>query len=111
MVNGQVPKDIILAKLQSSKSNFDLSTTGLVRLNDSKVSQDTIKVMMVPPPPVAVPVQVAPVSPPSPATLAVVPLTRATRKVAPAANPPSKKVDSLKKDSKAVPVKNPPTVD
>lgn len=51
MVTGQVPKDIILAKLQSSKSNFDLSTTGLVRLNDSNVSQDIIKVMMMPPPP------------------------------------------------------------
>ena len=49
MVTGQVPKDIILAKLQSSTSNFNLSTTGPVRLNDSTVSQDLINVMMMPP--------------------------------------------------------------
>jgi hypothetical protein len=46
MVTGGVPKALIIAKIQGSKANFDLTATGLVNLNQSKVPQDVIKVMM-----------------------------------------------------------------
>lgn len=46
MVNGQLSKDIIVLKIQGSKADYDLSTNGIIRLNQSKVSQDVIKSMM-----------------------------------------------------------------
>lgn len=46
MVTAHVPHDIILAKIQGTKTNFDISSTGLVNLNSNKVPKDIIKVMM-----------------------------------------------------------------
>jgi hypothetical protein len=51
MLNSKVPKQIILAKIQMSRTAFDVSSTGLVSLNTSKVPDDVIKAMMVPPAP------------------------------------------------------------
>lgn len=46
MVNGLVSKDIILLKIQASRGDYDLTTNGIIKLNQSKVSQDVIKAMM-----------------------------------------------------------------
>ena len=46
MVVGKVPKDLILAKIQSTSTAFDITANGLVNLYQSKVSTDMIKVMM-----------------------------------------------------------------
>jgi hypothetical protein len=56
MVVGQVPKSIVLRKIQTTPNAFDLSATGLVALNNNKVPKDVIKAMMSPePPPEAAP--------------------------------------------------------
>ena len=47
MVTAKLPKDVILAKIQSTKTNFDTSTDGLVSLNTNKVPKDVIQVMLV----------------------------------------------------------------
>jgi hypothetical protein len=46
MVNGQLPKDIIVTKIQMSKPDYDLTTNGIISLNQNKVSQDVVKAMM-----------------------------------------------------------------
>lgn len=46
MVNAKLPADLIVTKIQTSKCNFDLSTAALVKLNESAVPADVIKVMM-----------------------------------------------------------------
>lgn len=46
MVTNQLPREIIISKIQSSKPGFDLTSTGLVGLNQNKVSQDVMKAMM-----------------------------------------------------------------
>ena len=46
MVNGQVSRDIIIAKIQMSKPDYDLTTSGLINLNQNKVSQEVVKAMM-----------------------------------------------------------------
>lgn len=46
MVNGQLSKGIILLKIQGAKADYDLTTSGIISLNQSKVSQDVIKAMM-----------------------------------------------------------------
>jgi len=46
MVAGGLGKDIILAKVQMSKPDYDLTTSGLINLNNNKVSQDVVKAMM-----------------------------------------------------------------
>jgi hypothetical protein len=57
MVNGQLSKDIIVTKIQMSRPDFDLTTSGIINLNQNKVSQDVVKAMMsatstpAPPPP------------------------------------------------------------
>ncbi|HEX3926755.1 MAG TPA: hypothetical protein VHW65_02065 [Gemmatimonadales bacterium] len=47
MVTGKLAHDVILAKIQSTKTDFDVSSQGLVSLNTNKVPKDIIKVMMV----------------------------------------------------------------
>jgi hypothetical protein len=47
MVTAKLPRDVILAKIQSSKSKFDVTSDGLVSLNTNKVPKDIIKSMMV----------------------------------------------------------------
>ena len=49
MHGAKVPKQIILAKIQVSRSAFDVTAAGLVSLNTSKVPEDVIKAMMLPP--------------------------------------------------------------
>ena len=69
MLNGKVPKQIVLSKIQMSRSQFDVSASGLVSLNTSKVPDDVIKAMMLPPaPPVpaAIPVREAAAAAPVP---------------------------------------------
>jgi hypothetical protein len=46
MVSGQLSKDIIVTKIQMSRPDFDLTTSGIINLNQSKVSQDVVKAMM-----------------------------------------------------------------
>ena len=46
MVNGQLSKEIILLKIQAAKADYDLTTSGIIKLNQNKVSQDVIKAMM-----------------------------------------------------------------
>jgi hypothetical protein len=96
MLNSKVPKEIILAKIQISRSAFDVSATGLVSLNTSKVPDDVIKAMMVPPAPQpsAAPIPVrepAPAPPPAPP-----PAAAAKGKAAPAKAKAAPK-DSTKK--------------
>ena len=91
MVSTKVPKQLILSKIQVSRSAFDISATGLVGLNTNKVPEDVIKAMMLPPPPAA--------------TKAVAPTREAPVPVAaPPAKPPLTKPPVTKP-----PVKKPPT--
>jgi len=46
MVVGKVPKDLITTKIRTTKSTFDITPSGLISLNTSKVSGDLIKMMM-----------------------------------------------------------------
>ena len=46
MIAGKVSKDLILAKIRGTKSGFDVTAGGLVRLHQSKVPQDVIIAMM-----------------------------------------------------------------
>lgn len=46
MVAAKLPSDIIVAKIQSSKTNFDLSTDALVKLNQGGVPSDVVKAMI-----------------------------------------------------------------
>jgi hypothetical protein len=46
MVGAKLPADVIVTKIQTSKTNFDLSTDALVKLNQSSVPSDVIKAMM-----------------------------------------------------------------
>ena len=46
MVTGKVAKDLIVSKIKSTKSTFDLSPEGLIKLNTAKVSSDVIKLML-----------------------------------------------------------------
>ncbi|MEP6832059.1 MAG: hypothetical protein ABJB74_01645 [Gemmatimonas sp.] len=49
MVSAKVSKDLIMRKMQMSRSQFDVSSAGMVNLNQNKVPQDIIKAMMLPP--------------------------------------------------------------
>ena len=62
MLGAKVPKQIVLQKIQMSRSAFDVTATGLVSLNTSKVPEDVIKAMMLPSAP---PVQAAPTKAPA----------------------------------------------
>ena len=56
MVAAKLPEEVIIAKIQISETNFDLSTPALVELNSSGVSANIVKAMMMPksaPPPSA----------------------------------------------------------
>ena len=46
MITGKVSKDLILTKIRTTKSGFDVTAGGLVRLHQSKVPQDVIIAMM-----------------------------------------------------------------
>jgi hypothetical protein len=46
LVVGKVPKAVILSKIQNTKSDFDVSSDGLVELTQAKVPTDVIKVMI-----------------------------------------------------------------
>ena len=46
MITGKVSKDLILTKIRTTKSGFDVTAAGLVRLHQSKVPQDVIIAMM-----------------------------------------------------------------
>ena len=68
MLTSKVPKQVILSKIQVSRSAFDVTASGLVSLNTSKVPDDVIKAMMLPPAP---PTKAAPPAPaPEPEALA-----------------------------------------
>lgn len=86
MVTNGLPRDIIVAKIQSAKPGYDLTADGLVSLNLSKVPQPVQKAMMASaastpatpaaPPPAVSPAQstAAPApAPPAPAPRAVSP--------------------------------------
>jgi hypothetical protein len=46
MVVGKVPRDLIVSKIKSTKSTFDLSPDGLIKLSTGKVPSDMMKLMM-----------------------------------------------------------------
>ena len=46
MVTAKIPRDVILEKIQGTRTNFDVTTSGLVSLNTNKVPKDIIKAMM-----------------------------------------------------------------
>ena len=46
MVGGKVNKDVIKAKIQGTKSTFDVSSNGLVSLSQAKVPADVIQAMV-----------------------------------------------------------------
>jgi hypothetical protein len=46
LVNAKLPADVIVTKIQTSRTSFDLSTDALVKLNQSSVPADVIKAMM-----------------------------------------------------------------
>lgn len=64
MLTGKVPKQLVLAKIQMSKSAFDVTSSGLVSLTTSKVPEDVIKAMVLPP---AAPLVKAPIPVKTPA--------------------------------------------
>jgi hypothetical protein len=46
MVTNGLPRDIIVAKIQLGKPGFDLTSNGLISLNQNKVPQPVVKAMM-----------------------------------------------------------------
>jgi len=46
MVSAKLPTDVIITKIQTSKTNFDLSTDALVKLNQSAVPSEVVKAML-----------------------------------------------------------------
>jgi hypothetical protein len=46
LIQGRVPKQVVLGKIQNTNVNFDVSAEGMVALNQSKVPQDVIKAMV-----------------------------------------------------------------
>ena len=91
MLGAKVPKQIVLAKIQMSRSAFDVTATGLVSLNTSKVPEDVIKAMMLPPAP---PVQATPIpvkeAPAPPAATKAPAKDSATKKTTAPAKAPAK---------------------
>ena len=95
MVSNGLPRDIIIAKIQSAKPGYDLTTSGLVSLNLNKVPPAVLKAMMAsnsagpatpasaagPAPPTAPPQSTAP---PTPSPANVSPPTNAGQTTAPA---------------------------
>ena len=51
MVTGKLSKDLILSKVQNIANSFDVTSSAIISLYESKVPQDIIKIMMTPPPP------------------------------------------------------------
>lgn len=49
MVQGQLPRPIIIEKIRSSKSRFDTTSDGLVSLQSNKVPDEVVKAMMAAP--------------------------------------------------------------
>ena len=46
LVNAKLPNDVIITKIQTSKTNFDLSTAALVDLNKNGVPSEVVKAML-----------------------------------------------------------------
>ncbi len=46
MITAKVSKDIILTKIRTTKTNFDVTASGLVRLQQAKVAADYMRAMM-----------------------------------------------------------------
>jgi hypothetical protein len=46
MILGKVAKAVVLAKIQGTRANFDVSAAGLVSLSQAKVPQDVIQAMV-----------------------------------------------------------------
>jgi hypothetical protein len=46
MANAKLPTELIVTKIQTSQTDFDLSTEALVKLNQAGVASDVIKAMM-----------------------------------------------------------------
>ena len=94
MVAGNVDDKIIYAKIQNTRSAFDLTSSGMVWLHNNKVDSDIIKFMMAPPP-VPAPAVAAPLTVRDPpVAVASAPAVSAsnttTTKIAPDAPPTSR---------------------
>ncbi len=48
LVKDKLPEEVVITKIQTSKTNFDVSTPGLVALNKAGVPSNVIKAMMTP---------------------------------------------------------------
>ncbi len=103
MLGDKVPKPLVLQKMQMSRSAFDVSAGGMVSLKTSKVPDDVIKAMLLPPTPP--PTRAIPVKDPTPA-----PAAADDKSAAKAAAGTAAKSKATAKDSaKTVPPKKPPT--
>jgi hypothetical protein len=91
LVQAQIPENIIIAKIQQSKTNFDTSVDGLLELKQAGVSDNLIAFIMNPTPaapgaaPAAAvppPAAAAPAAAPAPAVTSSGPATNSPRPVA-----------------------------
>jgi hypothetical protein len=46
MVSAKLPEEVIITKIRTSQTNFDVTTTGLVQLNNQNVSAPILRAMM-----------------------------------------------------------------
>ena len=103
MLVDKVPKPLVLQKMQMSRSAFDVSAGGMVSLKNSKVPDDVIQAMLLPPTPP--PSRAIPVKEPTQAPPAVD--DKSTAKAA--AGTAAKSKATAKDSAKTVPPKKPPT--
>jgi hypothetical protein len=48
MISARLPEEVVITKIQTSKTNFDVPTPALLELNNSGVSANVVKAMMTP---------------------------------------------------------------
>ncbi|HWQ32789.1 MAG TPA: hypothetical protein VNQ79_08035 [Blastocatellia bacterium] len=87
LAQAKLSDDLIIAKIRQSKTNFDLSTDGLLQLKNAGVSDRVLKVMMNP--------AAEPEAPAQPEKTAVAPAARSrtTNETATPAKPPTQTVE------------------
>ena len=102
MLGDKVPKPLVLQKMQMSRTAFDVSAGGMVSLKTSKVPDDVIKAMLLPPAPP--PTRAIPVKEPTPA-----PAAADDKGAAKAAGSAAKSKATAKDSAKSTPPRKPPT--
>ena len=102
MLGDKVPKPLVLQKMQMSRTAFDVSAGGMVSLKTSKVPDDVIKAMLLPPAPPAS--RAVPVKEPTPS-----PAAADDKGAAKAAGSAAKSKATAKDSAKSTPPRKPPT--